>query len=115
MKQKCFALDLKDDPELIEAYKQSHKPGGVWPEITKSIRDAGITDMQIFLVGNRLFMIMTVSDDFCAETKSKNDANSLTVHMWESLMSTYQKPLPWAESGQKWLEMECIFSLQEHD
>ena len=54
----CLALDLKDDPESIENYKKYHQKENFRPEITASIKRAGIIDMQIFLTGNRLFMIM---------------------------------------------------------
>ena len=58
----CFACDLKDNPELIERYKAYHAPGNAWPEITKSIKDAGIVDMLIYLTGNRMFMLMNGND-----------------------------------------------------
>src|SRR5437870_2750070 len=41
----CFALDLKDDPELIAEYRKYHEK--IWPEITESIRKSGIEDMKI--------------------------------------------------------------------
>ena len=37
------------DPRLIAEYKRYHER--VWPEITKSIRDAGIAEMEIYLWG----------------------------------------------------------------
>ena len=58
MKRYCFALDLKDDPESIVAYKRYHQE--VWPAIVRSIKDAGILDLEIYCVSNRLFMIMEV-------------------------------------------------------
>tara|TARA_R110001592_G_scaffold90332_1_gene265716 strand:- start:512 stop:703 length:192 start_codon:yes stop_codon:yes gene_type:complete len=62
MKKYCFALDLKEDSKLISEYKEHHK--NVWPEILKSINDAAINTLEIYLVGNRLFMIMKVKDSF---------------------------------------------------
>ena len=46
----CLTLDLKDDPELILEYKRYHEK--IWPEITKSIRDSGIQDMEIICWGH---------------------------------------------------------------
>lgn len=109
----CLACDLKDDPDLIRQYKAFHADGEVWPEITSSIRKAGILDMQIFLTGNRLFMIMEVDDRFDPEKKAKVDAANPTVQKWEDLMWSFQQELPWAEPGQKWVEMERIFRLEE--
>lgn len=111
MPKYCLALDLKDDPVLIERYKAFHSPDGVWPEITKSIRDAGITNMEIYLTGNRLFMIMEVNEDYDPERKAAMDAANPKVQAWENLMWDFQQALPWAQAGEKWVEMEQIFKL----
>ncbi len=107
----CFALDLQDEPMLIEKYKEYHAAGKVWPEVTKSIRDSGIEKLEIFLTGNRLFMIMEVNQSFDPIYKAQTDAENTHVQEWEELMWKFQKPLPWAEKGQKWVPMERIFNL----
>lgn len=105
----CLALDLKDDPQLIEEYKQYHAPGQAWPEITQSIADSGIQQMQIYLVGNRMFMIMEVDDTFDFDRKAQMDATNPKVQEWEELMWTFQQALPWAREGEKWMLMDKIF------
>ena len=107
----CFSCDLKDDPKLIAEYKKYHAPGNAWPEITKSIKDAGIIDMQIYLIGNRMFMIMEVDETFDLNKKAEMDANNPKVQEWEQLMWKYQQGLPWAKKGEKWLPLEQIFQL----
>jgi L-rhamnose mutarotase len=107
MHRYCLTLDLKNDPELIKAYEDHHK--AIWPEITKSIKDSGITDMQIYRFGTRLFMIMEVVDNFSFEQKAKMDAANPKVQEWENLMLTYQQPFEGA--GQKWVLMDKIFQL----
>jgi L-rhamnose mutarotase len=111
IKRLCFACDLKDDQQLIAEYKKYHAQGNTWPEITQSIKDAGILDMQIYLTGNRLFMIMEVDESFDLDMKSEMDANNPRVQEWEQLMWKYQRELPWAKKGEKWVEMERIFQL----
>ncbi len=106
----CLTLDLKDDPRLIARYKRYHKK--IWPEITQSIKDAGIEDMEIYLLGRRMFMIMEVNDRFSFEAKAKTDQNNPKVREWEQRMSTFQQPLPQARPGEKWLLMERIFQLE---
>src|SRR5947207_13639665 len=86
-KRYCLALDLKDSPELIEEYKRHHQ--NVWPEITKSIKDAGIEDMEIYLRGTRLFMIMEVSERFSFEAKAQADRSDAKVQEWESLCGDF--------------------------
>ncbi|MEO7309306.1 MAG: L-rhamnose mutarotase [Chitinophagaceae bacterium] len=111
MKRYCLTLDLVDDASLIAEYEQYHTPGNVWPEITQSIRDGGITNMEIYRTGNRLFMVMETTDDFDPARKSAMDAGNEKVQQWERLMWKYQQPLPWAMAGEKWVEMKAIFTL----
>jgi L-rhamnose mutarotase len=110
MKRYCLALDLVDDAELIAEYEHLHE--NVWPENIKGIKDAGITVMDIYRTGNRLFMIMEVNDDFSFEKKSAADAANKKVHEWEELMWKFQQPLPWAKENEKWILMEQIFKLK---
>lgn len=107
----CLAAELKDDPLLIEEYKRYHAPGQAWPEITDSIKSAGIEELEIFIVGNRLFMIMEVNDHFDFEEKAIADEESAKVQEWEALMWKYQVPMKWAKPGEKWLMTELIYKL----
>lgn len=109
MKRYILALDLKDDEQLIKEYEEHHRD--VWPEIKESIVSSGIEDMQIYRTGNRLFMIMEVSDDFSFEKKSQADAANKKVQEWETLMWKFQQPLPFAKPGEKWVLMKKIFEL----
>lgn len=111
MNRYCLTLDLKDDPQLIQEYEEHHKKGR--PEIIKSIKDSGITEMQIYRYGNRLFMIMEVDDTFSFERKNQLDKGNAKVQEWEDLMWTYQQPLPGAAKGEKWVLMDKIFALSE--
>ena len=107
----CLTLDLLDDPELIAEYKRYHQK--IWPEITKSIKDSGIEDLEIYQLGTRLFMVMEVNEQFSFEAKAKADRENPKVHEWEKLMWKFQKPLPQAKLGEKWILMERIFELEK--
>jgi L-rhamnose mutarotase len=106
----CLTLDLKDDPELIAEYKRYHEK--IWPEITRSIKDAGILDLEIYLHGTRMFMILEVDASFSFEKKAQADRENPKVREWENLMWKYQKALPEARPGEKWSLMERIFKLE---
>lgn len=106
----CLALDLKPDADLIAEYCRYHER--IWPEIAQSIRQAGIGQMEIWLTGNRLFMIMETAADFSFARKAAADAADLKVQEWEALMWTYQQAIPAARPGEKWVLMEKIFDLQ---
>src|SRR3954468_23624362 len=106
----CLALDLKDDPALIAEYKKYHEK--IWPEITESLKDSGIEDLEIYLLDKRMFMIMEVNESFSFEKKAKADQQNPRVQAWERLMRKFQQALPEAKPGEKWLRMERIFKLE---
>jgi len=109
-KRYCLTLDLEDDPALIAEYRRHHEK--IWPEITASIKDAGIVDMEIYLLGTRMFMIMEVNERFSFDAKAGADRANPKVREWEELMWKFQQPLPAAKPGEKWLLMERICKLE---
>lgn len=112
MRKYCLALDLINDAASIEAYEHWHKSENARPEIKQSILESGITNMEIYRTGNRLFMIMETEDDFNFETKAAMDAANPKVQEWEQFVWQFQQPLPWAMEGEKWILMDRIFTLQ---
>ncbi len=109
MKKHCLALDLIDDELLIAEYESYHQ--NVWPEIIESIKTSGITDLEIYRIANRLFMIIEADDSFSFEQKNEMDAANPKVQEWEQLMWKYQQALPTSKPGEKWMLMNKIFSL----
>lgn len=113
--RQCFAVDLRDDAEAIATYKRWHVPGGPPAAVTRSLREAGIAVLEIYLIGNRLFMIMEVEPHYSADAKARADATNPDVQAWNTLMDTLQQSLPHAQSGGpaagKWQPMECIYTL----
>ncbi|HEV2206174.1 MAG TPA: L-rhamnose mutarotase [Candidatus Acidoferrales bacterium] len=107
----CLTLDLKDDPALIAQYKRYHEK--IWPEITDSIKSAGIENLEIYLLGTRMFMILEAGPNFSFEAKDRADRANPKVQEWEKLMWKFQKALPQAKPGEKWLLMERVFQLEE--
>ena len=106
----CLALDLKNDEKLIKEYEEYHQ--NVWPEIIDSIKGSGITEMQIYRVSNRLFMIMETDENFTFEQKNEMDSLNHKVQEWETLMWKYQQSFPGAMPGEKWMLMNKIFDLR---
>jgi len=105
----CFALDLIDDAALIEAYEAWHAPGAAWPTVIAYIREQGVEAMEIWRTGDRLFMIAEVSQDYPRPVPVPQE-----VEQWEALMWGFQRRLPHALPGEKWVEMRRIFTLPSH-
>ena len=105
------ALDLAEDPLLIEVYQRYHQQ--IWPEISAHLRRYGVTEMQIYRLGNRLMMVMETTEDFDSDLFERRSLEDPKVCEWEALMWKYQRPTPWTPAGEKWVEMERIFSLKD--
>ena len=106
----CLALDLRNDPQLIKEYEEYHKK--IWPEIAISIKESGITNMEIYRFQNRLFMIMETTEDFSFEQKQIMDEQNPTVQKWEQMLWRYQQALPGSKEGEKWKLMDKIFEME---
>ena len=115
-RRECFAVDLQDDPAVIERYRRCHRPGGPPAEVTRSLRDAGIAALDIYLIGNRLFMVIDFSAEYSAAAKAAADAANPHVLAWNAVMDELQQELPFpprdAVSG-RWRPLERIYSLAE--
>ena len=63
-KRYCQTLSLKNDPMLIEEYRKIHSEEKAWPEIRAGIRAVGILEMEIYILGSQLFMIIETPLDY---------------------------------------------------
>lgn len=112
-KRYCQTLDLKDDPELIAKYKEAHSRLKIWPEIMQGIRSVGILEMEIYILGNRLFMIVETPLDFDWGSAMARLATLPRQEEWEAYVSMFQACRPDCTSNEKWQLMERMFHLYE--
>ena len=112
-KRYCKALKLENDSNLIEEYKKVHSPEATWPEITQGMREVGITDMEIYILGNQLFMIMDTVANFNHNEAMKELATKPRQSEWEAYVSRFQKTTADATADEKWQLMERIYKLGE--
>ena len=110
-KRFCKVLSLKNDPQLIEDYKKVHAPGAVWPEITQGMKEVGILDMEIYLQGTQLFMIMETVAGFDHEKAMAELSTKPKQGEWETYVSRFQQTSANATADEKWQLMERIFKL----
>jgi L-rhamnose mutarotase len=109
--RKVFAVDIH--AEGIEAYKAWHRAGGPPPVVTAAIRADDIRELEIWLVGDRMMLIMEQGPNFDPAAKAARDDGNPDVQAWDALMRTFQKPLPFGPEGSTWLEMKRIYSLDD--
>ena len=110
-KRYCQTLDLKDDPALIAEYVERHSKAKRWQEIVDGIRTVGILEMEIYLTGTRLFMIVETAVDFDWDTAFARLSKMPRQAEWEEYMSVFQVSKPGATSAEKWQLMDKIFCL----
>ena len=113
VKRYVQTMDLKDDPELIAEYKRRHSQAEAWPEILAGIREVGILDMQIFILGTRLVMIVDTPIDFKWDRAMARLATLPRQQDWEDYMAIFQQCAEGATSDEKWQMMERMFYLYE--
>ena len=104
------ALDLKDDPVLIDEYLRHHRQ--VWPEVVQALRAIGITRMRLFRIGTRLFMYYEAPQGFDPARDDQAYAADPRCQAWDELMRRFQRPVPGAPPGAWWTPMEPVFDLE---
>lgn len=110
-KRYCMALDLRDDATLISQYKQVHTKEGIWPEIPKGIKECEVSDMEIYLWGNRMFMILEAPMNWDYDSQMAKMGTLERQEEWGNYVWQFQQLLPWDKKGEKWMRMENIFQL----
>ena len=113
VKRYVQTMDLRDNPELIAAYRRRHSSGEAWPEIMDGIRQVGILDMDIYILGTRLVMIVETPLDFDWQHAMARLATLPRQQEWEESMAEYQQCRQDAPSDEKWQMMERMFHLYE--
>lgn len=110
-KRYCLALDLRKDSALISKYKHVHTKEGIWPEIPKGIKKVGIKDMEIYLLGTRMFMILEAPLHWDYNSEMARLGKLDKQPEWSDYVWQFQQLLPFDKEGVKWMQMENIFQL----
>jgi len=113
VKRYCQTMDLKNNPDLIAMYKKCHSQAEAWPEIREGIRSVGILEMEIYIAGSRLFMIVETPLDFDWETAMNKLSHLPRQAEWENYVSRFQECVAESTSTEKWKLMERMFYLYE--
>ncbi|MBQ4622265.1 MAG: L-rhamnose mutarotase [Bacteroidaceae bacterium] len=113
VKRYCRTMDLKNDPELIAEYVKRHSQAEAWPEIRAGIREVGILEMEIYILGNRLFMIVETPLDFDWNSAMERLATLPRQQEWEDFMAIFQDCQEGDTANEKWKMMERMFYLYE--
>lgn len=106
-------MEISDDPELMAEYRKWHSEEYNWKEIRDGIRQVGILEMEIYLIGNHLTMIVDTPADFNWQESMDRLAKLPRQAEWEAFVSRFQNCSPDVRSDEKWKTMERIFRLYD--
>ena len=114
-KTKCYVqtLDLRDDPDMIKEYRKWHSETFHWKEIRDGIKAVGILEMEIYILGTRLVMIVDAPEDFDWPSAMDRLATLPRQAEWEAFVARLQGCRADARSDEKWQMMEHMFYLYE--
>lgn len=112
-KRYCQTLSLKNNPILIEEYRKIHSEEKAWPAIRAGIRAVGILEMEIYILGSQLFMIIETPLDFDWKIAMDKLSNLPRQAEWEKYVSKFQDCPCLSSSAEKWKLMERMFYLYE--
>ena len=113
VKRYCRTMNLKDNPELIAEYRKRHSEEHSWKEIREGIKQVGILEMEIYILDNRLFMIVETPLDFDWDSAMARLATLPRQQEWEDYMSIFQDCEQGATATEKWQMMERMFYLYD--
>lgn len=113
VKRYCRTMSLKPDDALIREYIHRHSQGEVWPEVLAGIREVGILEMEIYILGNRLFMIVETPLEFDWDSAMSRLATLPRQQEWEDFMAIFQQCNEGDTSDDKWKMMERMFYLYD--
>ena len=111
VKRYCQTMDLRDNAELIRKYREAHDKEHFWDEINQGIRSVGILEMEIYILGSRLFMIVEAPLDFDWDSAMQRLATLPRQEEWEAYVAQFQLCNENATSDEKWRMMERMFYL----
>jgi len=111
VKRYVQTMDLRDDQELIALYRKAHSEEDHWEIINEGIRAVGILEMELYILGNRLVMIVDAPEDFDWDEAMARLATLPRQAEWEKYVGRFQKCAEGQRSDEKWQMMERMFHL----
>ena len=113
VKRYVQTMDLKDDPQLVAEYRRRHSEEHAWKEIRDGIREVGILEMEVYLLGTRSVMVVDTPLDFDWDSAMARLATLPRQQEWEEYMAMFQQCRADATSDEKWQMMDLIFYLYD--
>ena len=106
-------LEISEDPELVAQYRKWHSEEYSWKEVRDGIREVGILEMEIYILGSKLVMIVDTPLNFDWDAAMARLATLPRQQEWEDYMAMFQQCAQGATSNEKWQMMDRMFYLYD--
>jgi L-rhamnose mutarotase len=106
-------MDLNEGTEVAKAYELAHQRGNTPAAVLRAQRCHGILEMEIYRAGDRLVMIMEVTEAYEPAALDAESERSSEIADWHRRMGELQKA-PFMD-GVAWPEAHRVFRQSEHD
>lgn len=113
VKRYVRTLQLRPDSKLIAEYRKRHQAGSIWPEIVRGIKSVGILEMEIYIAGTTLVMILDTPVDFDWDSSMERLGTLPRQQEWEDYMAEFQQAEEGMSPAAKWVPMERMFHLYD--
>ena len=104
-------MEISEDPELVAQYRKCHSKENSWKEVRDGIKAVGILEMEIYIIANKLVMIVDTLPDFKWKKAMDRLATLPRQAEWEAFVAKFQGFDEEARSDEKWRMMERMFHL----
>jgi len=101
-----FAYEVR--PEAREEYLRLHRE--VWPGVEAALREHGVRDFSIFILGDTLFATYEFTGDDYEAAMARIDADPESLR-WAELVQPLQTRFGGADEGPLWREMELAWHM----
>ncbi|QVY66265.1 L-rhamnose mutarotase [Polaribacter sp. Q13] len=108
--KKRFVWTLLLEPDLIEEYKSVHGINMAWPEITANMKTVGVKDMEIYIHGEQVMLIMDSIPDFDLDEVGPKWQKLPREEEWQAYVAKFQKTDTESAIQEKWQDMKNISS-----
>lgn len=113
VKRYCQFMEITDSPALIQKYIECHDRVHFWKEVGEGIRAVGILEMELYIVGNKVVMIVETPLDFDWDSAMEKLSGLPRQAEWESFVAEMQGCDPQLDSAAKWHLMKRFFYLYD--
>ncbi|MEC3908464.1 L-rhamnose mutarotase [Tamlana sp. 2201CG12-4] len=107
-KRLVMTLELEDDIELLNTYKEIHKPHKMWPQIIENMNTMGVKDMELYLYKNHAFLLMDTPPYYNPKRDGEKWGNLPKEQEWQNYVAKFQKVAPKSKALEKWKIMTQI-------